>query len=422
MGFCVAGLVGDCGTEASASISLINDNMNKTVNDFFVGQTSSNQAGASQRNLVSLKTDKGNITYQGGKQENVATVKLESWQKMQNDTDIKNMLKAAVENGIDASVSAASDLLANPANAELVADVRNISKNIVENQLGVEQINECIATSSQENIFEADTGEGDIVVLDLEQKNVVDVAASCVVDVANETIASNESIIDIVNKINANIAAEQQGLWNTITDTLSNLFSSLQTIAIIIGIVIVIAIIGFLLIFFIRRRGKKKAPSVPEEVKKTVKQAAKTATKTAEQVGGYVYNMMGGAGKPSTWTIVLIILLCILILGLFGWGIWYFFLGGKKCPAPGGGQQAPGAGQQAPGGGQQAPVGEEELTCDELFQLYGNTKEEISNLQGDSSNEPQLRELRNIRDLLSNEIAVKECPIPPTEEFINYFS
>lgn len=237
------------------SLTTINqDVINRNINSCNIRQT------INSANYGNIKCG-GNFTVQN---ELTSLCSMTNIFKTKSEADIKSLLKQAVDTSMSQKSEAVQGFAANigsKQNQDSKTEVNNILSNIIDNNISMQTINECITSSNPDqflgyiNYNNIDVG-GDC---NFTNKAQVQSLSSCLTDTIMKAAADNSAVAEAVTKTDQAQKAEQKG----ISELVSAIFSGLTTPFIISGVVLLFIIIGAV-IFLLSPAGQDATKSLSE--------------------------------------------------------------------------------------------------------------------------------------------------------------
>lgn len=242
MGFCIAGLVGDCGGGAETRNNVENDILHKNVMNALQENSTkvTNSVIASQR----IKIKAGRINCKTFKVANVMKghLRFVSAVTQKLTTDIKAAFDTAINQGIEAESKDKRELLSSPSNTATINDIKNKLHNIVERSITNRSLAEIVNKFNLEQIVDIEVGviEG-ADQCDVKQTMLLDIMATNIIEQVSGVAANDQSLASLITKAKAAGFFESKGL-NSIVDSVVGFFTSAIGMYAIIIIVIIISI------------------------------------------------------------------------------------------------------------------------------------------------------------------------------------
>lgn len=257
----------------SQTSKVLNDILNKSLTNINQDVVNRNINSCNIRQTVN-SANYGNIKC--GRNFN-ATNELSSLCNMTNifktksEADIKSLLKQAVSSSMSQSSDAVQGFASNigaKQDQDSKTEVNNILSNIIDNNISMQTINECITSSNPDqfvgyiNYNNIETG-GDC---NFSNKAQVQSLSSCLTDTIMKAAADNSAVAEAITKTDQQQKAKQSG----ISELIDSIFSGMTTPFIISGIVLLFIIIGAV-IYLLSPAGqeatKKLADAGAEKIK-----------------------------------------------------------------------------------------------------------------------------------------------------------
>lgn len=263
------------GSNQSSQIKQTTEILNKSVSN--VVNTNIVRAGASNSNVNSFEfINEGKVTNCNLRigQNIKAAQKVKVMARVSNLTDMKTMLKAAVDNSTSQNNEATSGFLSTAfSNQKSDTEINSILKNEIENNITNENLTECnsIIDNINKGVYlnkgEFDCGKtgGEIKI---DQGVLSEQVVECFSTALQEAVMQNQNIADAVNKAEQVQKAKQGGVAEAISAVMG------PYAMIVIAIVMVVAIP--LLIFAFKSGGE--VPSSPQ-IEASISQFLKKASK-----------------------------------------------------------------------------------------------------------------------------------------------
>lgn len=270
------------GSNQSSQLKQTTEILNKSVTN--VVNTNIVKANAANSNVNSYEFinegDIKNCSYRLGQKIN-ASQKVKVMTKVSNLTDMKTMLKSAVDNATSQNNEATSGFLSTAFNNQKSnTEINNILKNEIENNITTENLTECngVIDNLNKGIYvnkgKWDCGQQGEIRID--QDIVSNQVVECFSEALQQALMQNENIADAVNKSTQSNTSKIGGISEAISAVLGPY--AMIIIAIIIAMVIAIPL---LLFAFKSGGGELKMPTinVPNPLEKSISQFLKKASK-----------------------------------------------------------------------------------------------------------------------------------------------
>lgn len=244
-GFCIKGLlgsIGNCkGPETRNTVenevirkslmSVLQQNSSTVSNTAMASQIIDIEAGSIKcKNFIAANVMKANIRY-------ISQVTT------QMTADIQAAYKAAIEQNIKAKTDEKTELLSTPSSSATVNEIKNKLTNIVSQSI-TNQTLTTIANRynlSQKIKFKFDVLEGEDL-CSFTNDMMLDAMATNIIETVNNAVAKDTSILDLVNKAEADAKLHGKGL-NSLADSVLGFFKSAMAMYIFLIVVIVISIV-----------------------------------------------------------------------------------------------------------------------------------------------------------------------------------
>lgn len=251
-GLCIIGCSGGSKTRVDIDVEVVN----RVLNEFFSRQIKSDKVSAAITQEVRVRGGKEKVTISGLKLRALAEVNLDSWQKMQNTTEIQDKVRAALSQSVDAKtrtetggiLGAITDFLGgkrSKTNVELTQTIINETTN----RVTVEQINECLASVYIAQKLDVEA-EGEIKIEAVEMDATAKAAAECVGDMIVRQVSDTVRDLAIDTGTDIETTLKEKGILESIFGNLGNL----AVYGIIGAVVIVVLIVLVIIIYFASRR------------------------------------------------------------------------------------------------------------------------------------------------------------------------
>lgn len=238
----IFGSVGDCkGPETRNTVE--NETIRKNLMTVLQKNSSSvtNSTVASQR--IKIKAD--TIKCKNFTAANVlkANIRYISQVSNQMTTDVQAAYKAAIEQNIKAKTDEKPELLSLPSSAATINEFKNKLTDIVDRSITNESLQEIANKFNLEQVIEFDIGtlEGDDL-CSFTNDMVLDLMATSIMSSVNNAISKDESILDLINKGDADSVLQPKGL-NSLADSAFNFLKSTMGMYVILIIVVIISIV-----------------------------------------------------------------------------------------------------------------------------------------------------------------------------------
>lgn len=268
MGICIFGQ-GDCGAKSEAIINEQNEILNRTITEVFQKQLQKHQALGHVVQRIIARSKLGDVTVRDVNLENYVAISLDSWQNMQNQTDINQMFNTVAQNVVDSQLKAVSGFLSPSAESTFRGELVNTITNELVNVIKVEQVGECMANVYVEQVVKAETEEGSALVEAINMKNTSEIVASCISEQISDVLQKSAVLSKVINDVNVELDSVSKGPLDFIVDMFSSflgLFSGIGGI-----IFIIILVVGFIIfmiviyyLFFGRARRGRGGRGIPK--------------------------------------------------------------------------------------------------------------------------------------------------------------
>ncbi len=268
------------GSNQSSQIKQTTEVLNKSVTN--VVNTNIVKANAANSNVNSFefttgpRSDVKNCSINIGQKIN-ASQKVKVMSQVSNLTDMKSMLKSAVDNATSQNNQATSGFLSTAFNNQKSnTEINNILKNEIENNITNENLTECnglidnINKGKLEFNGKWDCGQQGQIVIN--QELVSAQVVECFSDALQQAVMQNQNIADAVNKAEQANTSKVGGISEAISAVMGPY--AMIIIAIVIGVIIFIPLI----IFAFKSGGSSETPSSPQ-LEATIAQFLKKASR-----------------------------------------------------------------------------------------------------------------------------------------------
>ncbi len=232
------------GANQSSQISQLNDILNQNVTN--IVNKSRLMAEAKMSNVNSLDVEFGpnavincdNIDFS---QKITSSQNLVLASKIQNEQELKTLLKSAIDNTTEQNNQSVNSFLATSFNNQSSnTDIKNIMKNIIETNITNENVNVCnavIDNANQKRIVI--NGKVTCTSMNNAQSIVNEQLVNCITDQLVKAAMQNEQIADAVNKSSQTNTSENKGIGEAIASIFEGL-GKLWVLAIVL-------VVGFLI-------------------------------------------------------------------------------------------------------------------------------------------------------------------------------
>lgn len=251
-GFCVAGLIGDCGSKSSSSSTIDISTLNKSVSNFLSDKASS--ATASAVNINDMQIEIGKVM--GGcdidaSQNIKSSVKALASIDSVSTKDLQNTIKNAANAQIDQAAQAKTGFFATaPATATTVQNYKNSVSNIVETNITDKQKSDAFASVFNKNtktlkIGECGDGPGatNSSKLNASQNIQSDLVAQAIV----KSITTDLQKLDATNTTSVGVTQASTAKSSGLEDVIASIFQGLTGIWGIIAAILCVICCGALI-------------------------------------------------------------------------------------------------------------------------------------------------------------------------------
>ena len=232
------------GANQSSQISQLNDILNQNVTN--IVNKSRLMAEAKMSNVNSLDVEFGpnavincdNIDFS---QRITSKQNLVLASKIQNEQELKTLLKSAIDNTTEQNNQSVNSFLATSFNNQSSStDIKNIMKNVIETNITNENVNVCNAVIDNANQKRITiNGKVTCTSMNNAQSIVNEQFVNCITDQLVKAAMQNEQIADAVNKSSQTNTSENKGIGEAIASIFEGL-GKLWMLAIVL-------VVGFLI-------------------------------------------------------------------------------------------------------------------------------------------------------------------------------
>jgi len=217
-------------SESKSNVEITNELITNSMNNMFVSQLQSHRISAAVIQTLKVKA-KGDINIGTINMTSLVNVKLDSWQKMQNKTEIQRIVEQALQQQSEAQAQAEQSFLTvGNSNAEVNQNIRNSAINSTVNNIDVKQVNECLASAYTKQSIDLESTNGNVTITAIDMNATAKVAAKCVADTVQQIYTSQLERYTNEQSGQASSTSVNKGIFESLGELVGQVISALGSI------------------------------------------------------------------------------------------------------------------------------------------------------------------------------------------------